>query len=423
MLGKLPYIPSRAEYKRAVLTSQLCLLTVIICLIFCIIDLTEGFFLNLPVQLICAALAIVSMLLNRHGKHTVSKILLIISVNLTVYIYSEIEPLGIGLYLFFIVSNIGLIAAFGFEGRKLAAIFISFSFMLFFISLYTDLPFVTKVTVTQDYITFNLLINFVISFVASTLIIYFLIDLNYRSEKTLKENERQMIIKNEELTKLNAELDKFTYSTSHDLRSPISSVLGLIQLAKMTNQTEEIKGYVEMMEGRLATLNKFIKDISDYSRNARTEVNRESVEVRRLIQDIVDDLKFYPGAERVKVDIEIDNLLKIESDPTRLRIIFSNLIANSFKYADPHKEKPFIRISGIGNNKQVHFRVVDNGVGIPENYLPKVFDMFFQAHDKSEGSGLGLYIVKESVGKLNGTIVAKSKLEAGSEFDVSLPNQ
>ena len=162
----------------------------------------------------------------------------------------------------------------------------------------------------------------------------------------------------------------------------------------MTNQTEEIKGYVEMMEGRLATLNKFIKDISDYSRNARTEVNRESVEVRRLIQDIVDDLKFYPGAERVKVDIEIDNLLKIESDPTRLRIIFSNLIANSFKYADPHKEKPFIRISGIENNKQVHFRVVDNGVGIPENYLPKVFDMFFQAHDKSEGSGLGLYIVK-----------------------------
>lgn len=97
------------------------------------------------------------------------------------------------------------------------------------------------------------------------------------------------------------------------------------------------------------------------------------------------------------------------------------LISNSFKYVDSRKENPFIRISALENNAQVQFRIVDNGVGIPENYLPGIFDMFFQAHEKSEGSGLGLYIVKESVGKLNGTIVARSKLEAGCEFELSLP--
>ena len=211
------------------------------------------------------------------------------------------------------------------------------------------------------------------------------------------------------------------YSTSHDLRSPISSVLGLIQLAKMTEDNKEVKGYMEMMEGRLASLNKFIKDISDYSRNARTEINREPVLVHQIIQDIVDNLKFYPGAEKVRVDIEIDSGFKIHTDPTRLRIIFSNLISNSFKYVDARKENPYIRISALENNTQVQFRVVDNGVGIPENYLPRIFDMFFQAHEKSEGSGLGLYIVKESVGKLNGTIVARSKLEGGCEFELNLP--
>ena len=421
MLGKLPYIPLRAEYKRAILTSQLCLLTIFIAFVFCALDIAEALYSNLHVQLVCAALAVVSLQLNRLGKHTVSKILLIITVNLTIYIFSEIEPLGIGLYLFFIVSNIGTIASFGFEGRILAVVFTSFILVLFILSIYTDLTSLPKVHATDDYIVFNLSINFLIAFFASTLIIYFLIDLNYSSEKMLRENKEQMIKKNEELTKLNAELDKFTYSTSHDLRSPISSVLGLIQLAKMTDNHEEIKDYLKMMDGRLASLNKFIKDISDYSHNARMDTVIEPVIVYQVIQGIVENLRFYPGAEKVSVAIEIETDFKIQTDPTRFQIIFSNLISNSLKYSDSYKEKPFIRITALKNGTSAQFRVEDNGVGIPEHHLPKIFDMFFQAHPKSEGSGLGLYIVKESVEKLNGTIIVRSKLDSGSEFEVNLP--
>jgi len=422
LLGNLPFIPSRSNYKRVVLTSQLSLLTFIISLLSIIIDfIWQSSYFALAFQLACALMAILSLMLNRWGKHTASKIVLVLSVNCTLFLFSESEPIEIGLYMFFITANIGAIAAFGFEEKGLALTFMLFTLSLFITFLFFDMEFLPRVEGSEQYIRLNLFLNFLLSFISSSLILYFLINLNYRSENALLKNEEEMLLKNEELTKLNAELDKFMYSTSHDLRSPISSVLGLIQLAKMTDDTLEIKMYMEMMEERLASLNKFIKDISDYSRNARTHVNKETLNVHEVINSIMENLKFYPGAEKVKVTVMIDPELTIQTDPTRFHIIFSNLISNSFKYVDKYKENPFIYVSAQLNNDLMYFRIEDNGVGIAEKYLHRIFEMFFQAHEKSEGSGLGLYIVKEAVGKLDGTIVAKSKLEIGSLFEVNLP--
>jgi len=422
ILGEHPYIPSRSKYKRVVLTSQLSLLTLIICLIFFAIDAfyqTAGY--ALPFHFICAAMAVISFVLNRNGRHTAAKILLAATVNFSIYLFSEREPMEIGLYMFFIVANVGTIAAFGFEEKNLAITFIILSITLFTVSLFTDIDFLPRVEGDSDYIKFNIFLNFIICFISSAVIIYFLINLNQRSENALRENEQQMILKNEELTKLNSELDRFMYSTSHDLRSPISSVLGLIQLTKMTDDRVEIKTYMEMMEERLASLNKFIKDISDYSRNARTEIDHTQVSPYIVVRDIVENLKFYPGAQKVKVDLLIDPHLTMFTDATRFQIIFSNLISNSFKYTDPYKEDPSIRVSAISLQGKIEFSVEDNGVGVSDKYLPKIFEMFFQAHEKSEGSGLGLYIVKEAVSKLKGTITAKSRLGIGTLFEMVSP--
>lgn len=177
-----------------------------------------------------------------------------------------------------------------------------------------------------------------------------------------------------------------------------------------------------MMEERLASLNKFIKDIADYSRNTRTEIKMEPVALHKTISEIVEQLKFYPGAEKIRVTLKIDPSFLLYTDSTRFQIIFSNLISNSFKYVDKNKEQSFVRVAAEFDGHYYQFRIEDNGVGIADKYLPKIFEMFFQAHEKSEGSGLGLYIVKEAVGKLNGTITAKSKLAVGSLFEVALPN-
>jgi signal transduction histidine kinase len=421
LLGNQPFIASHSEYKRVILTGQLCLLTIVVCAIFVTLDLVLARHHALFLHISCLALSITALILNRRGKHWFSKIVLALSTNITVYLFATSEPPEVGLYLFFIAINLGTVAIFGYVQRKTAFVLICFSVFLFMMFLLNDFSPFGRATGSETYIKFNIFVNFIISLVASTVIIVFLINLNFRSEEVLKKNEKEMIEKNEELMKLNTELDRFMYSTSHDLRSPISSVLGLIQLAKMTNDTAEIRTYMEMMEERLASLNKFIKDISEYSRNARTEIDKQQIKVHPVIHGIVENLKFYPGAEKMKVFIDVDPQFELLTDPTRLQLILSNLISNSFKYVDPYKEQPFTKVSVHKNSTHVHFLVEDNGLGIPEAFLPRIFDMFFQAHENSEGSGLGLYIVKEAVAKLNGTIGAKSKLQQGSQFEVRLP--
>jgi signal transduction histidine kinase len=404
-----------------VLTGQLSLLTMIVCVIFVTLDVLLHRYHALFLHIGCLVLSIVALILNRTGRHWLSKVVLVLATNITVYLFATSEPMEVGLYLFFIAINLGTVAVFGYVERRTAFMFICFSVFLFLMFLVDDFSPFGRAGGDEAYIKFNIFVNFIISLVACTVIIVFLINLNFRSEEALKKNEKEMIVKNEELTKLNGELDRFMYSTSHDLRSPISSVLGLIQLAKMTNDTVEIRSYMEMMEERLASLNKFIKDISEYSRNARTEIDRQPVRVHDVVFEIIENLKFYPGAEKMKVHIDVAQDFEISTDPTRLQLILSNLISNSFKYVDPHKDSPFIKVSAKMNSTHAYLSVEDNGMGIPDLFLPKIFDMFFQAHENSEGSGLGLYIVKEAVNKLNGTIQAKSKLQVGSQFEVSLP--
>src|ERR1700712_312023 len=160
---------------------------------------------------------------------------------------------------------------------------------------------------------------------ASLLIINLMTNENHHSESTLRNNEKQIQEKNNELVKLNTELDRFVYSTSHDLRAPISSIQGLIQLTRMTDDPAEVRKYIDIMHGRLGNLTKFIGDISDYARNARIELNIKIVEVSGVIKEILDNLKFYPGAEKITVKTDIPESFKIVTDPIRLHIVLSNL--------------------------------------------------------------------------------------------------
>ena len=111
----------------------------------------------------------------------------------------------------------------------------------------------------------------------------------------------------------------------------------------------------------------------------------------------------------------------LNTDSMRLKIVLSNLIDNSLKYRDEKKEKPFIRIEAAERDDVKLIIVKDNGVGIDQAYLDKIFHMFFRASENSKGSGLGLYIVKETLGKINGSIQVESSLGSGTTFMVRIP--
>ena len=227
--------------------------------------------------------------------------------------------------------------------------------------------------------------------------------------------------KNKELEKINFELDRFVYSASHDLRSPLTSVLGLLYLLRNETNTTETIRYVDLMEESILKLDNIIRDIVAYSRNNRTQVNIEKVEIKDVIKDICAGLRYLESDEIIlKEIIHIEEPALIQTDRTRIQIILNNLISNSIKYRHPDR-KPKISISCRKTENNAIVSVKDNGLGIKEEHLDKIFDMFYRTSDKSSGSGLGLYIVKETIKKLGGTVDVLSEINSGTTFTLTIP--
>lgn len=237
-----------------------------------------------------------------------------------------------------------------------------------------------------------------------------------------KKAEEEIRTKNEQLAKTNQELDRFVYSASHDMRAPLSSLLGLIHLSEKTTQPEEQQLYLSMMKERIKTMEGFIREVTDYSRNARLEVAPSKVVLRPMVNEIARALAFSVENRLVEIRFEIPDDFVFQTDVGRLQVVLNNLISNAYKYHAWHKPERFIRIAAERKGRDVLIHVEDNGVGIASRYHQQIFEMFFRASENSEGSGLGLYIVKETLEKLGGTITVKSVQGHGSTFSFSIPD-
>ncbi|WP_420581537.1 two-component regulator propeller domain-containing protein [Reichenbachiella sp.] len=227
---------------------------------------------------------------------------------------------------------------------------------------------------------------------------------------------------NIELKKVNAELDRFVYSASHEIRSPLSSILGLINLARMGEPEKQLE-YYDHIEKSVNRLDDFIHDIVDYSRNARLGIEVEAVDFEKTISNILEDISHTQNFGAIQCDVNYDMKSQFFSDPKRLKIVLSNIITNAFKHHQPDRvERPYVSINVEVKKNLALITVKDNGPGIENKHMSKVFKMFYRATTRSEGSGLGLYIVEETLAKLQGSIVVKSKQGKGSTFKITVRN-
>lgn len=238
--------------------------------------------------------------------------------------------------------------------------------------------------------------------------------------KRLLASKKEIEAKNENLTMLNTELDNFVYSVSHDLRSPITSLKGLIEVAKLEDDLEQINYYMQLMSQSLNRQDQFISDIIDYSKNKRIQIMLRSVSLNNIIDDAINQHYYNRTAGKIIItkDLSID---EIQSDGLRLKIILNNLLSNAIKYIDESKKEMLISIRTYNSGVFHKIEVIDNGIGIQEEYKDHIFDMFFVINS-NKGSGLGLYIVKETLEKLNGSIAVFSESNVGSKFTVTIPN-
>jgi signal transduction histidine kinase len=182
-----------------------------------------------------------------------------------------------------------------------------------------------------------------------------------------------------------------------------------------------MQGYFTMMIDRVDKLDFFIKDIIDYSKNARTEIRAEQVDFSSLVKEVTENLKFIEGAESIKFQSNVLVEQPLLADKTRLSVILNNLMANAIKYHDPRKENQWIDVEVSNSGGTIKLSVSDNGMGISNEHQDKIFDMFYRGTLLSKGSGLGLYIVKETVAKMKGTIHVESFPGKGSSFLITVP--
>jgi signal transduction histidine kinase len=423
IVGDDQFITSRAEFKRIMLAGYLALLCVVSNWAYMLIINHDKHLINFVLNCIFCFSGIITLLLIRLRKYTASKLVLFLPAYSIIFIFCITEPFSTGVYIFFIVCNVGALALFGFEERLYSISLIGLSGVLFFLAYLSGLKFLDlNLAYSDDYIFSNFILNFCVSVFATVLILYFLIDLNHYSERSIEVKETEALEKNKELTKLNTELDRFVYSVSHDLRSPLSTISGLVNIGKQAESLDEAKNYFAMIDDRLKAQDFFIREIIDFYRNTRTDINRESFPLRDQVQDIVKEFSMGPIPAPIDYQVQIPSDLAIQSDRIRLKSVLSNLIGNAVKYHDQQKLNKFVRIGAERNNGHIEIFVEDNGQGIGEEHLTKVFDMFYRASADSKGSGLGLFIAKETVNKLGGHIKVKSQLGKGTKFTVTVPH-
>lgn len=229
----------------------------------------------------------------------------------------------------------------------------------------------------------------------------------------LLENER------EKLAEANRDLDSFIYSTSHDLKSPIASILGLTFIGKLELAEPKAHEFMGLIENRTKKLDAIISGILNLARSKKFDVKIEEVNFNKLIEETINDIQFARGASSIKLNYANDPDNIFRSDYHKMKIVMNNLIANAVKYHNLEQPEPKIDITFQRlDDDHVQICVADNGRGIPEASLPKVFDMFYRATSTGDGTGLGLYIVREALEKIKGKISVTSTYGKGSTFTV-----
>ncbi|HEX6892704.1 MAG TPA: HAMP domain-containing sensor histidine kinase [Chryseolinea sp.] len=414
IIGEDRYIESYGEFKQAMLSGQFAMIGMLLCLIYMIFDIALGTYGNIPVFLGAILLLGISIAIHRHGNHCLANYFLLPTINITLYLLAASESPNTGAFIFFIVNSIAAFAVFNYKKRLISILFAVFTYVLFVIAYFVDFSILPERVYNDETLTFFVVLNFSAALPAAVMSVYLLISLNHHNALQLVEN-------NNLLSKTNTELDRFVYSTSHDLRAPLTSVMGLINITERSHSPEDVAKYLGMMRDRVLSLDRFIKDITDYSRNNRLEIKKEKVNIFSLALEVWENLKFSPEAENIKFEIDIPSDLTIESDRNRLQVIIGNLISNAVRYHDSRKKDQYIRLRYQVSGRVFCIKVEDNGQGIDREYHSKIFEMFYRANEKSKGSGLGLYIVKEALMKLSGSIQLDSTPGHGTTITIKLP--
>lgn len=233
---------------------------------------------------------------------------------------------------------------------------------------------------------------------------------------TLLEAKHQLQDKNDEL-------NLFVYKASHDLKSPVSSIQGIMNLARKTDDVQELKMYCKLIDESAKKLETILSDLLVLGKITYADLKFERIDIKSTINEILKSLEFLDGVKNIQFKININDQAKsIKTEKSLLQTILTNIIDNAVKYRQNKAEPSYIHIDVSSQDNGILFTIEDNGIGIEGALQKNIFKMFYRATYTSKGSGLGLYIVKMSVLKLGGNISFESSINKGTTFKIYLPS-
>ena len=417
------------KQKQNIVLSHLSLLVIAVAAVHLIDDSIKigdgggNFFWLRLVEILMILVGLSTYVLNENGRHKIAKHVFLFSFNLLIFLLNTVAPKESGSYFFFFPLMAATFIFYGYSDGGKRYFYLVFTAMIFILLTVFDFNIfgiMVEMDVEHDFLT-----NLLSSLVLMSMTIGYLITLNKRTESHLLNNQVAMKklmddfhVKNMNLEKVNTELDRFVYSVAHDLRAPLMSILGLINLSENEESVDEHKSYLSKMKEMVNKLDVFIHEVIDFTRNIKASIENKEIDVESLIKEIIEDLKFMQGCDEIdfQVDVQIDGEFK--TDSARLSTILKNLVTNSIKYYNSKEANSFIKIEVTSSANQKKLVVSDNGQGIDPKYQDQVLEMFFRGTESSTGSGLGLYIVNEMVNKLDGTLKLESTLKQGTKITI-----
>lgn len=246
---------------------------------------------------------------------------------------------------------------------------------------------------------------------------------NYEAAQRIERLEseaKSQIEYNKIIEEKNNELDSFFYRISHDLKGPIASILGLQQLVKHENFSVEAMAYFNMYHEQFSRINMIVTDLINLTELNNYHESKSLIDFKALVNSCIGSLSYLENYNRVKFIINIEKKMHFISERVIINAILQNLIENAVKYMKPDIEG-VVNINIKKEESSLLISIQDNGLGIPEKYHEKIFSMFFRATNKSQGTGLGLYILKRAVERIKGTVTLQSEEGVGSCFMVNVP--
>ena len=237
----------------------------------------------------------------------------------------------------------------------------------------------------------------------------------------IDQGQRQLRDNNEQLTRVNVDLDNFIYTASHDLKAPISNIEGLLhalllELPADAVMTEPVQPLLELMQDSVNRFKRTIEHLTDVSKLQKEHGHpTEAVDLAAVIEDVRLDLEPLIQAAGARLEVAVQAAPSVSFSEKNLRSVVFNLLSNALKYRAPDR-LPHVRLRAWHEDTYAVLEVQDNGLGLDAANEQKLFGMFQRFHDHVEGSGIGLYMVKKMVENAGGRIAVRTKLGVGSTF-------